>query len=148
MKILSAFVAVISGIVLGNLIIYVSGYLAAIAIPREYFLWFGKPHITMALIIYDAIVMGLPRVIIATIWCVCTILVFRKKYLLLITAWCFGGYVLTQAYWDWKFDFGINYPTLFIQQPWAILSIIAAPCGILFAGIFFYKSHHANYLSP
>jgi len=143
MKIFPVFVAVISGVILCNLIICITGYLAAIAIPKEYFLWFGKPNITMALATYDAIVIALPRMIIATIWSVCTILIFRNKYLL-ITSGCFVGYVLTQIYWEWKVDFPLNYLTLFAQQPWFCLSLIAAPCGIFFGGFFFYKSHHPN----
>ena len=146
MKILPAFVAVISGVILCNLIIYVTGYLAAITIPKEYFLWFGKAHITMSLIILDAIIIALPRLITTTFFCICTILILRQHYLFTLL-WCFAGYILAQAYWDFKFNLDFDYMTLFVQQPWAILSIIAPPCGILLAGIFFNKFHRVKALA-
>ena len=42
--------AVIAGIVLYQLFVVVmNGYLAAVAVPRQYFMWFGKPRLELAL---------------------------------------------------------------------------------------------------
>jgi hypothetical protein len=138
MKILRALAAIMSGILLYSVVIYVTGYLAAIPIPKEYFLWFGKPHVMLALAIFDSLVLALPKFLIALFWSVCTLLIFRKHYLLISTC-CIVGCVLTQAYWDYKFDFGFNYVALFTGQPWTILNMLAVPCGIYVAGFILYK---------
>ena len=143
MKVLTALAALISGILLYSLIVYVTGYLAAVTFPDGYASWFGKPHVILALAIWDLFVMSLPKFFIALIWNVCTLLVFRNNYWL-ISTFCLVGCVLTHGYWDYQSNFPIDYLLFITGEPWAIPSLISVPCGIFTAGFLAFKFRHAG----
>ena len=143
MKILWALAALISGVLLYNVVIYATGYLAAIPIPKEYSSWFGKPHVILAFAIFDLFVISLPKFLIALIWSVCTLLVFRKHYWLMST-FCFVGCVMTQVYWDYQSNFAFNYFVFITGEPWAIPNLISVPCGIFAASFFVFKFRHVD----
>jgi hypothetical protein len=131
-KIPTLFAALISGYALFYALIDDRGVLAALTVPRQYFLWFGK-HITLALVVLDAFTSALPVFLISTAWTISTILILRKHYLP-ITSWCFCGFVLTWVIWNLYFEVGVQDALLFWSYPWLFLSTFAAPCGILFGG--------------
>ena len=138
MKALFALAGLISGVLLYSLIIYVTGFLAAITFPHGYVSWFGKQHVILALALFDLFVISFPKFFIASVWSVGTLLVFRKHYWL-ISVFCFLGCVLTQAYWDYRSDFAFNYLVLITGEPWAIPNLISVPCGIFGAGFLVFK---------
>src|SRR6266478_450093 len=52
--------ALASGFVLYMVVVYLVGFLAAIAIPKAYFEFFGRQHATLALTLLDAATLALP----------------------------------------------------------------------------------------
>jgi hypothetical protein len=143
MKVLTALAALISGILLYSLIVYVSGYLAAVTFPDGYSAWFGKSHVILELVIWDLFVMSLPKFLIALVWSVCTLLVFRKHYWL-ICSFCLFGCILTQGYWDFQLDFAVDCLAIITGEPWAIPNLASVPCGIFFAGFLVFKFRHVD----
>ena len=57
-----------------SLIIYVTGFLAAITFPHGYVSWFGKQHVILALALFDLFVISFPKFFIASVWSVGTLL--------------------------------------------------------------------------
>ena len=135
---LIAVIAFISGVILFNLVVLMLGYLAAIPIPREYFLWFGREHIVTALALEELFLNALPKFIVEFVWTLCTILIFRNRYVL-TTAFCFLGYWCAYVYLCWNDDFLVNYLAQVFLQPWYLPGLLADLCGIILAGIGFYK---------
>jgi len=135
---LIAIIAFISGLILFNFIVFMLGYLAAIPIPREYFLWFGREHIVTALAVYDLFLNAIPKFIATFVWTLCTILIFRNRYAL-TTAFCFLGYWCSYVYVCWNDDFVVNHLAQVFLQPPYLPGLLADLCGIILAGIGFYK---------
>ena len=135
---LIAVIAFISGVILFNLVVLMLGYLAAIPIPREYFLWFGREHIVTALALEELFLNALPKFIVEFVWTLCTILIFRNRYVL-TTAFCFLGYWCAYMYVCWNDDFLVSHLAQVFLQPWYLPGLLADLCGIILAGIGFYK---------
>lgn len=143
MKKLLAVAAVLSGYILFEVLEYIVGYLAALAIPREYFLWFGKQHVVLALTIEEAFIIALPMFLLSIIWSIFTNLIFGKNYLL-ISAACLIGYLLNWSVTIFNTDINFMLVLSTMFQPYYILTTIAVPIGILCAGFVLRKFNRAN----
>lgn len=141
-KTFSAAGALISGIILCNAFVYIEGYLAAIAIPREYFSFFGKDHIRIALFILDIFTFALPYCFMGLIWGVLTSLVLRTR-LLSASLWSGLGSLLAMVYLMF-FDgasasiymMGLNDPYMLSQF---LVNTMAGPCGVVVGGYFLFR---------
>jgi len=143
MKKLLAVAAVLSGYIFFEVLQYIVGHLAALAIPREYFLWFGKQHSMLALAIEEGVIIALPMFILSAIWSIFTNLIFGKNHLLISTA-CLIGY-----FFHWIvtiFNTHINFMLVLSSmfQPYYILTTVAVPIGILCAGFVLPKFSRTN----
>lgn len=140
-KILVAFVALISGIVLCNFFVYIAGYFAAIAIPREYFSFFGHDHIRAALFFLDILTLALPFFVIGLIWGILTSLALRPPFLS-TSLWCGLGCLLAMIYFTFVdgpgaiYMAGLKEPYMFSQF---LINTTAGPFGILVGGYFLTK---------
>ena len=141
-NIFPALIAFISGIILCNGMVYIAGYLAAIAIPREYFTAFGKEHIRTALFVLDILTFALPYFVLGLIWGILTSLVLRTR-LLATSLWCGLASLLAMVYLMF-FDgasasihmMGLNDPYLLSQF---LVNTMAGPCGVVVGGYFLFR---------
>lgn len=144
--------AFLSGFILFAGITYVSGHLAAIAIPVSYFEYFGRQHRILALVIEEAFVIALPLFFLSVLWAypwLRSMRAHRWKAAL----WCLAGLMIAQAILDvylvrelmdvplpeggervslGTFVLGVIFPW---DQPWAYLNVLAAPAGIVVAAL-------------
>lgn len=138
-KIVAALVAFASGIVLCNVNVYIAGYLAAIAIPREYFLFFGE-HITLALLVLDMLNFAVPIFVLSVIWGILSSLIFRRQFLQ-ASASC--GCLLAMLYLSFSDVTEASIILSSLKQPaflfQFIVNLIAAPVGVLVGWYFFCK---------
>ena len=130
----------ISGVIFGNLYVYIVGCLAAIAVPRQFFLWFGR-HYVAALSVDELFTVAIPLFLISAVWTTSTVFIFRAHYRR-IAMWCLCGYSLTWVIVMLAYESPIFNIAVYTQQPWIILTMIAAPCGIVASGYFLSKLSH------
>ena len=144
--------AFLSGFLLFAALTYVSGYLAAVVIPRSYFEYFGRQHLTLALVIEEAIVIALPLFLLSVAWAYLSLRPMRVQRSKAMLS-CLAGLLVAQAAFDIYLlrafiempvpDGGQKVPVLtFVfetifpwSQPWAYLNVLAAPAGIVVASL-------------
>jgi hypothetical protein len=90
---LQAAMALLSGLLLFGVSVFALGYLSAIAIPREYFAYFGRDRTALALFFISVGVTALPSFALSLTWCWLTVRLSRlpaiKAVILLV-----GGYAI------------------------------------------------------
>ena len=133
----------ISGVIFGNLYVYIVGYLAAIAVPRQFLLWFGQ-HYVAALSVDELFTVAIPLFLISAVWTISTVSIFRAYYRR-IAMWCLCGYSLTWVIVMLAYEAPIFNFAIYLQQPWSILTLTAAPCGIIASGYFLSKFSHRRW---
>ena len=133
MKKLLTVAAVLSGYIFFEVLQYIVGYLAALAISREYFLWFGKQHSMLALAIEEGFIIALPMFILSIAWSIFTNIIFGKNHLLISTA-CLIGFFLHWIVTIFNTDINFMLVLSSMFQPYNILKTVAVPIGILCAG--------------
>ena len=141
------FAAVISGVLIYQFcVVVMSGYLAAVELPTQYFAWFGKPQQGLALTVLDlAIASAIFVLVSGAVIAVCRI--FRNGSVALLFA-ILAGMLLCWLYWTVGFfvfapqDLDSNvtlYPMKTGLQPlifgpwWSLPSTLAPWCGFAFA---------------
>lgn len=136
-KLATACLAFVSGVVLCNVSIYIAGYLAAIPVPHEYFLWFGR-HYNIAMVILDLLTFVLPILAIAVVWSILANMVLRGQ-LRLTAMWCATGCIVAMlgmtflgSHGATEYITSLIQPVLFLQF---LLNLLAAPIGIM-VGVF------------
>ena len=127
-----AFAAAVSGFFLVYAAIYIGGILSALAIPNQYFSWFGKQHVTLALSILEMSTFALPIFFFSSAWTISTTLVLRRAHTITPLA-CLCGFVISWPIWSSYFGFSAQDIFSTSNNPLSILNSFAAPGGILFA---------------
>ena len=132
-KLATGILAFVSGIILCNVNIYIAGYLAAVPVPREYFLLFGH-HYTVAFFILNLVTFVLPILLIAVVWSILANLLLRGQ-LRLTAIWCATGCIVAML--DLTFADSaataeilatLIHPAPLIQF---LVNLLAAPIGIM-----------------
>jgi hypothetical protein len=136
--------AFVSGLALVIAAAYLGGYLAAIAIPKAYFAFFGSAHKRWALAIMDALAMALPFFLLSLAWCWLTLR--RAGASLKVAAWCcLAGIVAGLTYTQVQSAItlraleGAPNSASFLGYLWrvfpplAVLDLLAFPVGFLAA---------------
>ena len=94
--------AAIAGIVLYQLFVVVlNGYLAAVAVPRTYFMWFGKPRLELALAVIQ-LATAIPVLLLVTGAVLATCRAFSCRSRPFLMAILFGM-VLCFLFWSMTF---------------------------------------------
>ena len=147
------------------MIVYVSGYLAAIAIPSAYFQYFGRQHLTLALTIEEAFVVALPLFLLAVGWTYPSLQPMRAHrwnamlwcLVGLLAARTISGIYAVMAFIEMpvpegatKYPVGAFALTLISpwNQPWAYLTTLAAPAGIVVAALLVGGGSQSRALRP
>jgi hypothetical protein len=123
----------------------VIGFLAAVAIRNAYFAAFGS-HKGLALVLEEAVVVSLPQFPVAIAWAYVTVRPWRRVGRQ-ATRCCFGGLAVAWVGWfaqglfyleaqvlPGQFPLWTLLLSLLILPVWAILNVLAAPCGVLVGG--------------
>lgn len=145
MKTLLYLGAFISGLALVIAAAYFGGFLAAIAIPKAYFTFFGREHRSWALAIMDAVTMALPFFLLSLAWCWLTL---RRagSSLNMAAVCCLAGILAGLIYTEvdlaltlHELDAAANSTSFLVYlwrafpPPWAILDLVAFPAGFVVA---------------
>lgn len=136
------FVALLSGVMLFTAAQFVAGHLAAIAIPGDFFAFFGKERTGLALFIVNLAVLAIPLSLVALVWCWLLIL-WSGDHPARTAALCLAGFLTGLAVLDTLFvlDFvaldadGKVPLRVFLQSLlwpswWALPGLLAIPAGI------------------
>jgi hypothetical protein len=124
---------------------YFSGYLAALAVPKAYFAFFGREHRTLAWVFVDFAYVALPFFLLSLAWCWLTLRPAASS--IKEAAWfCFGGIVLGFAYEEWLSAIALRAaedlpnPSSFFTYLWRVVpawralpNVLAFPVGLLAA---------------
>jgi hypothetical protein len=124
---------------------YFSGYLAALVVPKTYFVFFGYKHRTLAWVIVNFLYFALPFFLLSLGWCWLTLRAASSS--IKEAAWfCFGGILLGLVYEEWlaatalRAAEGLPNPSYFITYLWhalpnwpALPNLLAFPAGLLAA---------------
>lgn len=86
-----------SGVALFGALAPIAGFLAAVAIPHEYFDYFGRRHTELALFLLNAVTVALPMAGIAFVWCLGTMRLLRSPSIAMAVL-CLIGYLLGLGY--------------------------------------------------
>jgi hypothetical protein len=137
--------ALASGFVIYMVVVYLVGFLAAIAIPKAYFEFFGRQHATLALTLLDAATLALPSFMLSLAWFWVTLRWIARPPRVAVW-WCLGGIAIAWLYW--QVDFVLWYQShrtedmfplatmLFntlIPPIWGISTVLAVPAGLVIA---------------
>jgi hypothetical protein len=136
--------AFISGLALVIASIYLGGFLAAIAIPKAYFTFFGPEHKRWALALMELGTMALPFFLLSFAWCWLTLRGAGAS--LKVTAGCCLAGIVTGLIYT-EIDFALTLRALeaaphasilvywwrAFPPPWAILDQLAFPAGCVAA---------------
>ena len=137
--------ALASGFVLYMVVVYLVGFLAAIAIPKAYFQFFGRQHATLALTLLDAATLALPSFMLSLAWFWVTLRWIARPPRVAVF-WCLGGIALAWLYW--QIDFVLWYQSHRTQDMsalatmlfntlappvWGIPNVLAVPAGLVIA---------------
>jgi hypothetical protein len=137
--------AFVSGVALVIAAAYVGGFLAAIAIPKAYFVFFGNEHKAWALAIMDAPTMALPFFLFSLAWCWVTLRHVRSSPT--VAAWCCLSGIVVALYCTEIQSaltlraleatpnpaFFLSYLWRVVPPLWAILDLVAFPAGLIAA---------------
>jgi hypothetical protein len=137
--------ALVSGIALVIVAMYVGGFLAAVAIPRSYFDAFGSGHRKLALAVLDSFTMALPFFLLSFAWCWFTLRAAITT--LTVAAWCcIAGIVIglagteVQAAMTLRTLEATPNPSSFFSYLWRVLppiqvllDLLAFPAGLVAA---------------
>jgi hypothetical protein len=139
-------VCFVSGFMLYNVVVvYVGGFLAAVAIPRAYFEWFGQNK-TLALVLEEAAVYALPVFVMCTAWSYVTARAFRRASGR-AAKWMLYGFAAAWVSWlaviapsllptppsAWSIAAAMS--ALIIPPVWGVLNLVAGPLGVAVAGV-------------
>jgi hypothetical protein len=126
-------------------VLYLVGFLAAIAIPKAYFELFGRQHVTLALTLLDAATLALPSFMLSLAWFWVTLRWITRPPRIAVW-WCAGGIAIAWLYW--QVDFVLWYQShrtedmlslatmLFntlVSPVWGIATVLAVPAGLAMA---------------
>jgi hypothetical protein len=121
----------------------IAGYLAAIPIPREYFLWFGHHNIA-AYFITDMLTFVIPIFLIAIGWGILINLPFRTRFISTSLWSGLGCAVLTlnltfnDSPAESAYIANLKEPIVLLQF---FMRLLVGPCGILVGGYFLLRFH-------
>ena len=134
--------ALASGFVLYMVVVYLVGFLAAIAIPKAYFEFFGRQHAALALTLLDAATLALPSFMLSLAWFWVTLRWIARPPRVAVW-WCVGGIAIAWLYY--QVDFVLWYQShrtedmfplatmLFntvVPPVWGIATVLAVPAGL------------------
>ncbi len=134
--------ALVSGLILCFVMVYVGGYLAAIAIPKAYFDLFTRSHLLLALTIEEAIVFALPCFLLALGWTLLTLRTLTPTRWVclsyaagIVIGW--GGMQLDFALEFSKSEYATSMSTfqlarwLLLPAAYSVLNTLSLPMGVL-----------------
>ena len=132
-----------SGLALFSVLALVTGVLAAVAIPHEYFAYFGREHTELALFLLNTLTIAMPIAAIGFIWSLATMRYVRLPAGEVATL-CLSGYLIAfgfsfaQLIWffltleaDGKVPFSVFLRSGFTW--WNAPTFVAVPLGIIAA---------------
>lgn len=133
------------GFLLFWLLTYVNGYLAAVAIPQEYFAFFGRERLGVGLFFIHLTLHAIPSFLIALVWCL-AIGCFHIDRPNRTATLCLLGYLLALSFFmvtavvefallrvEGKVPFLVYARQVFFPSWWATPGVLAVPLAILFA---------------
>ena len=139
-----ALAALASGLALCAAVTLVTSFLSAIAIPLEYFAFFGRQYTELALFLLNTLTVAVPMAAVGFVWCLVTAR-FVRLSLLGATMLCLVGYLIgfTYSYFASAISFialeadGKVPLSVFLRSGlnwWNVPVLVAVPLGILGAG--------------
>lgn len=92
-----AILALASGLALFLVVVPVTGILSALAIPAEYFAYFGRHQTGLALLLLNTLTVAVPLAALGFVWCAATLRLTRVE-VVTVASLCLLGFALGIGY--------------------------------------------------
>ena len=150
-----AALAVLAGIAIYQAVVFLGGFLAAIAVPRAYFDWFGRPRLELALALVDLATFAIPIVALTTGFTLFSHSLLKAPSARAFMPFVALGALATYAYWAAKFVLvtpelsagaeafpaSVRLTQLLMPTWWSLPNSLAPWLGFAIAGLLISRRH-------